>query len=150
VLADAMAYAVETFKPDAVVDAATLTGAVIIALGHYAAGMLGTDDALCAAIEHAANATGERVWRLPLWDDYDKLTEGTHADLANIGPPREAGAILGAAFLKPFVGDTPWVHLDIAGMAWGGKNISYLDANTPTGYGVRLLTHWVLNEATRS
>jgi len=99
---------------------------------------------LAASLEAAGSVTGERVWRLPLWDEYGKLVEGTHADLCNIGPPREAGAIMGGCFLKHFVGDTPWAHLDIAGTAWGGKHIPYLDAKHATGYGVRLLTEWVV------
>lgn len=144
ILADALAYTVAEYAPACVVDLATLTGACVIALGHYAAGMMSSDDALANALDAAGEATGERVWRFPLWDDYDKLIEGTHADLCNIGPPREAGVIMGGAFLKQFVGETPWAHLDIAGTAYGGKNISYLDPKHATGYGVRLLTDWAL------
>ncbi|MFO7975677.1 MAG: leucyl aminopeptidase, partial [Candidatus Hydrogenedentota bacterium] len=142
VLADALAYTVAEYAPGCVVDLATLTGACVVALGHYAAGMMTQDDALANALETAGAATGERVWRFPLWDDYDKLIEGTHADLCNIGPPKEAGVIIGGAFLKPFVGETPWAHLDIAGTAYGGKYIPYLDPKHATGYGVRLLTQW--------
>jgi len=145
ILADALAYTVKRFRPKAVVDVATLTGACVIALGHYAAGVLSNSDALHAALESAASAAGERIWRLPLWDDYRELTKGTHADLCNIGPPKEAGTIVGGAFLEKFVGKTPWAHLDIAGTAWGVKNISYLDPKHATGYGVRLLTRWVMD-----
>ncbi len=144
ILADALAYLVDKYNPDAVIDLATLTGACVVALGHYAAGMLGNDEALMDAVDRAAEASGDRVWRLPLWEDYCKLIEGTHADLCNIGPKGEAGAIMGAALLKEFVGDTPWVHLDIAGTAWGGKHIPYLNEKHATGYGVRLLAEWVL------
>ena len=147
ILADALAYTVKEFKPDRVVDLATLTGACVVALGHYAAGMLTGDDALAVSLDAAGAATGERVWRLPLWDQYDKLIEGTHADICNIGPPKEAGVIVGACFLKNFVGDTPWAHLDIAGTAWGGKHIPYLDPKHATGYGVRLLTEWALRSS---
>jgi len=147
ILADALAYTVDKFKPDFVVDLATLTGACVVALGHYAAGVMANDDPLFASLQRAGDASGDRVWRLPLWEDYDKLIEGTHADLANIGPRGEAGAIIGGCFLKHFVGDTPWAHIDIAGAAWGAKNISYLRDKDASGYGVRLLSQWVLNEA---
>lgn len=144
ILADAMAYVADKHKPDAMVDLATLTGACIVALGHYAAGLLANDDELAEALEIAGDRTGERVWRLPLWKDYSKLMEGTHADLTNIGPPKEAGAITAAAFLEKFTGKLPWAHLDIAGTAWGAKNIPYWNADHATGYGVRLLTEWIL------
>jgi len=149
ILADAMAYAVDKYKPDAIVDIATLTGACVVALGHYAAGILGTNDGLVDALIRSGEATGERLWRLPLWDEYDELMKGTHADLCNIGPEREAGAVTAACFLQHFVGDTPWAHLDIAGTANGGKNISYMDSKHARGFGVRLLTQWILDEAAR-
>lgn len=147
ILADALAFTVEKYKPAAVVDVATLTGAVVVALGHYAAGLIGNNDALAGELIAAGEHTGERLWQLPLWPEYEKLIEGTHADLANIGPRGEAGAITGAAFIKQFVGETPWVHLDIAGAAWGAKNIAYLDTKHASGYGVRLLTRWILERA---
>ncbi len=147
ILADALAYTAEQYQPDKMVDLATLTGAAIVALGHYAAGVMATDDALYASLQAAADATGERIWRFPLWDDYSKLLEGTHADLSNIGPPKEAGTIMGGCFLKEFVGDTPWAHIDIAGTAWGGKNIPYLNPKHATGYGVRMLSEWIRREA---
>ncbi|MBP8128576.1 MAG: leucyl aminopeptidase [Candidatus Hydrogenedentes bacterium] len=147
ILADALAYTVKRFRPKAIIDVATLTGACVVALGHYAAGLIGNNDALCDVLERAAGATGERVWRLPLWDDYRELVKGTHADLCNIGPPKEAGTIAGAAFLETFIGKTPWVHLDIAGTAYGVKNIPYLDPKHATGYGVRLLTQWIMDRA---
>lgn len=147
VLADAIAYTMEQYKPKRLVDVATLTGACVTALGHYAAGLMTNDDSLGAELQRASEESGERVWRLPLWDDYNKLIEGTHADLCNIGPKSEAGTIVGGCFLKSFAGDTPWAHLDIAGTAWGAKNISYLDPKQASGYGVRLLAQWALNEA---
>lgn len=146
ILADALSYVVERYKPKCVVDLATLTGAIVVGLGHYAAGLFSNDDELAAAIEGAAAQSGERVWRMPLWKDYSKLIEGTHADLCNIGPQGEAGSITAACFLKEFVGDTPWAHVDIAGVAWGAKNISYQDPKHAAGYGVRLLTEWIMGQ----
>jgi len=147
ILCDALAYLIDHYGPDKIVDIATLTGGVLVALGHYAAGVMGTDDALCGKLEEAAYATGERVWRFPLWEDYCAMMEGEHADLCNIGPSRQASSIQGGAFLKEFVGDTPWAHLDIAGTAWGAKGISYLDTKYASGYGVRLLSEWIRAEA---
>jgi leucyl aminopeptidase len=144
-LADALAYTADKYKPNAMINTATLTGAVVVALGHYAAGIFGNHDGLMTDIQVAGDASGERVWPLPLWDDYCKLVEGTHADICNIGPRGEAGSITAAAFLKNFVDDTPWVHVDIAGTAWGGKHIPYWDSNHATGFGVRLFTQWVLD-----
>jgi len=146
VLADALAYAVDKFKPDRLVDIATLTGAVVVALGHHAAALLTDHEALYAALQRASDETGERVWRFPMWSDYDKLIECAHADINNAGPPREAGTIIGGCFLRNFVGDTPWAHLDIAGTAYGVKNVAYLN-NDATGFGVRLLAQWLANEA---
>jgi leucyl aminopeptidase len=145
VLADAMAYTVEKYHPNAIVDAATLTGACVVALAHCAAGLFTNNQALADALIAAGEATGERLWQMPLWKDYEKLIEGTHADLCNVGP-REGGAISAAAFLKNFVGDTPWAHLDIAGTAWDVKNVPYWSTDHATGFGVRLLTKWVLDQ----
>ena len=147
VLADALAYAVKTYQPAAMVDLATLTGACVVALGYYAAGVLTNNDPLLAELQQASERSGERIWPLPLWDDYCALIKGTHADLCNIGPKGEAGAIMGGAFLKEFVNGTPWAHQDIAGTAWGGKKISYQNPDYATGYGVRLLTEWILARA---
>jgi leucyl aminopeptidase len=147
ILADAMAYTVDKYKPDCMVNLATLTGACVVALGHYAAGLFSNDVSLTASLTAAGEASGERVWPFPLWDDYSKLIEGNHADICNIGPRMEAGSITAACFLKHFVGDTPWAHLDIAGTAWGGKHLPHLDAKHATGYGVRLLTRWILELA---
>lgn len=147
ILADAMSFVVEKHKPDAIVDLATLTGACVVALGHFAAGILGNDDDLVQSLVRSGEATGDRLWPLPLWEDYEKLMEGTHADLCNIGPGRDAGAITAAAFLKHFVGDTPWAHIDIAGTAYGVKNAPHLSPKHATGFGVRLLVHWLLAQA---
>jgi leucyl aminopeptidase len=146
-LADALSYAVDKFKPERMIDIATLTGGVLVALGNFAAGVMSNNESLVAALQRASDETGERIWRLPLWSDYDKLLETPHADITNIGPPRIASSIIGGCFLKNFVGDTPWAHLDIAGTAYGVKNVSYLDTDHATGFGVRLLAQWLANEA---
>jgi leucyl aminopeptidase len=147
ILADAMAYTVDRHKPDMIVDLATLTGACVVALGHCCAGILGNNDALIDGLIKAGEATGDRLWKLPLWKDYKKQIEGTHADLCNIGPGRDAGAITAAAFLEHFVGDTPWAHLDIAGVAYGVKGVPHLNPKHATGFGVRLLTRWIMDLA---
>jgi leucyl aminopeptidase len=146
-LADTLAYIVDQYKPDAIVDIATLTGACIYALGHYAAALLGNNDELEGDLELAAEASGDRVWPLPLWDEYGRLMKGVHADLNNAGPRGEAGTITAAAFLQEFVGDTPWAHLDIAGTAWDVKHVPYLHPDHATGFGVRLFTQWVMDVA---
>ncbi len=147
ILADALAYTAHTYKPRKMVDAATLTGGCIVALGNCAAAVMSNDDDLVAGLQRASDATGERIWRLPLWDDYSEMIKGTHADLSNIGEGRKASSIMGGAFLKEFVGDTPWAHIDIAGTAWDVKNVPYWNPTYATGYGVRLLSEWVRQEA---
>jgi leucyl aminopeptidase len=137
ILADALAYAIEQ-GADRVVDIATLTGAVIIALGSTYAAVIGNDDELVAEIEGVGKETGELVWRLPLHAEYTALMKGTFADLTNAAAKRKAGTISAAGFLEEFVGDTPWAHLDIAGTAWDvGRAYTGNDAS---GFGVRLLT----------
>ncbi|MFN0151954.1 MAG: leucyl aminopeptidase [bacterium] len=139
VLADALSYVEQTFKPEAMIDLATLTGAVGTALGVHAAGLFTEDDALAARIEGAGRETNERAWRLPLWEEYDEHVRSDIADVKNIANGNVgAGAIIGAAFLKRFVGKTPWAHLDIANVAWGDKEGHY-SPRGPSGYGVRLL-----------
>jgi leucyl aminopeptidase len=136
VLADCLCHAIGE-GAERIVDLATLTGAVIVALGSTYAGLMSNDDALAAQITQAGERTGEIVWRLPLHEEYDELIKGTYGDLDNAPEARKAGTIVGASFLSNFVGDVPWAHLDIAGSAWGldraysGKGAS--------GYGVRLL-----------
>ncbi|HWA54057.1 MAG TPA: leucyl aminopeptidase [Solirubrobacterales bacterium] len=137
ILADALAYAIEQ-GADRVVDIATLTGAVMIALGSTYAAVIGNDDDLVERIEGVGKETGELVWRLPLHAEYTALMKGTFADLTNAAAKRKAGTISAAGFLEEFVGDTPWAHLDIAGTAWDvGRAYTGSDAS---GYGVRLLT----------
>ncbi len=137
ILADALAYAIEQ-GADRVVDIATLTGAVMIALGSTYAAVIGNDDDLVGQIEGVGEETGELVWRLPLHPEYKALMKGTFADLTNAAAKRKAGTISAAGFLEEFVGDTPWAHLDIAGTAWDvGRPYTGNDAS---GFGVRLLT----------
>ena len=136
ILADALSYAVE-LGAERIVDLATLTGAVVIALGSTYAAVVSNDDELAAAVENAGEATGELVWRLPLHAEFKALMKGTVADLSNLASKRKAGTITAAAFLREFVGDTPWAHVDIAGTAWDvGREYTGNDAS---GYGVRLL-----------
>jgi leucyl aminopeptidase len=137
ILADALAYAIEQ-GADRVVDIATLTGAVMIALGSTYAAVISNDDDLAGEIEGVGRETGELVWRLPLHAEYTAMMKGTVADLTNAAAKRKAGTISAAGFLEEFVGDTPWAHLDIAGTAWDvGRAYTGNDAS---GYGVRLLT----------
>ena len=117
ILADALSFAAEE-KPAAIVDVATLTGAVIVALGHEATAVLGTDDRLTTELMLAGEAVGERLWPLPLWPEYDEMLQGQFADLKNVGDG-SAGTIAGGAFLKQFApAGVPWAHLDVAGTAW--------------------------------
>jgi leucyl aminopeptidase len=138
VLADVLHYAKEHFKPQAMVDLATLTGAVVVALGHERAGLFSPDDALAAKLEAAGAAVGERLWRMPLGDDYAKHIKSDIADIKNVGRARQAGATAGAVFLQRFVGDVPWAHLDIAGTTWA-KEDRPLAPKGATGFGIRLL-----------
>ncbi len=140
ILADALGWTAQ-YEPNGVVDLATLTGAVITCLGHLAAGAMGTDDELMEKVKKAAEKTHERVWELPLWDDYDEGVKSKVADVQNIGDGT-AGTIAGAAFLKKFAEGYPWVHLDIAGTAWGVKGSTYIPEGA-SGYGVRLLVQLV-------
>ncbi len=136
ILADALAYAVE-LGAERIVDLATLTGAVLIALGSTYAAVISNDDDLATAVEGAGETTGELVWRLPLHPEYKDLTKGTVADLTNASAKRKAGTIYAGSFLEEFVGDTPWAHVDIAGTAWDvGRPYTGNDAS---GFGVRLL-----------
>ncbi len=136
VLADCLCHAVGE-GAERLVDLATLTGAVIVALGSTYAGLMSNDDALATQISAAGERTGEIVWRLPLHEEYDALIKGTYGDFDNAPEGRKAGTIVGATFLANFVGETPWAHLDIAGSAWDlGR--AYVGKGA-SGYGVRLL-----------
>lgn len=141
VLADALTYTQQRFNPEILIDLATLTGAIVIALGHEHAGMFTTSDDLAAQLTEAGQAEGELVWRMPLADAYDKLINSKIADMKNIGG-RDGGSIAAAQFLKRYVGNVPWAHLDIAGTAWLGESRPTSPA-WGTGYGVRLLNRFV-------
>jgi leucyl aminopeptidase len=141
VLADVLWYAQQKYDPKFMIDLATLTGAMIVALGHEYGGMFTNDDGLAQKLSAAGQAVGERVWRLPLDDSYDKLIRSDIADMKNIGG-RPAGSITAAQFLQRFVNDKPWAHLDIAGMAWSGKDAP-TSPKGATAYGVRLLDQLV-------
>jgi leucyl aminopeptidase len=140
ILCDALTYC-ERFKPAAVVDVATLTGACIVALGHHASGLMTQDEALARELLAAGEASGDRAWRLPLWDDYQEQLDSNFADMANIGG-KSAGAIIGGCFLARYAKAYPWAHLDIAGTAWRtGKD------KGGTGRPVPLLVHFLAKRA---
>jgi len=141
ILSDALFYA-QRYKPDAIVELSTLTGAIIIALGPHATGMMGTSQELCDKLSRAGEATAERVWQLPLWDEYHQMVKSEIADLKNLAG-RPAGSITAAAFLAAFVGDYPFVHLDIAGTAWVDRPAKPYDTFGGTGVGVRLLAEFL-------
>jgi len=144
ILCDALSYA-RRFKPAAVIDAATLTGAVVVALGHAAIGAMGNDEALLAEVREAGERAGERCWPLPLWDEYRELLKSDIADVKNSGG-RGAGTIAGGWFLREFVDGFPWVHLDIAGTAYTEGEGPH-QAKGPTAVGVRLFTEFILQRA---
>ncbi|WP_424814138.1 leucyl aminopeptidase [Roseococcus sp. YIM B11640] len=141
VLADVIHYAIEKFDPKFMVDLATLTGAIIIALGHEHAGLFSNDDELAARIAAAGVSTGELAWRMPLGDAYDKQIKSDIADMKNVGG-RPGGSITAAQFIQRFVQGKPWAHLDIAGTAWSGKDTATVPKGA-TAYGVRLLDRLV-------
>jgi leucyl aminopeptidase len=137
ILADALTYAKKEFDPEVIIDLATLTGACVVALGHQAAGLFSNDDDLADALFKSGQVSGEKVWRMPLWDEYDELIKSDVADVSNTGG-RWGGAVTAAKFLEKFIdGHKCWAHVDIAGPAFltkgGGK------APGGTGFGVRLL-----------
>ncbi|MCA9285175.1 MAG: leucyl aminopeptidase family protein [Phycisphaerales bacterium] len=139
VLADALSYAIRSLKPTAVVDLATLTGGVVVALGSFSAGYFCNDPALRGRVEGAAERSGERVWQLPLWREHREFMRSTHADIVNSNAKREAHPIQGAAFLSYFVDEgMPWAHIDIAGVS-AVDSPGDIYVTGPTGYGVRLL-----------
>jgi leucyl aminopeptidase len=144
ILADALAYAIE-LGAERVVDLATLTGAVTIALGSTYAAVIANDDGLAAALAEAGERSGELTWRLPLHPEFKALMKGTVADLSNLASKRKAGTITAGSFLEEFVGETPWAHVDIAGTAWDvGREYTGSDAS---GFGVRLLVELARSQA---
>lgn len=138
VLADALWYVNDRFKPAFMIDLATLTGAIGVALGAYHGGLFTNDDTLAANLLISGITAHERLWRMPLGREYDKMIDSRFADMKNTGGSRQAGAITAAQFLKRFVGNTPWAHLDIASMAMSAPN-DEINTSWGTGYGVRLL-----------
>jgi leucyl aminopeptidase len=142
ILCDALTYA-ERYKPEVVLDIATLTGAIVIALGHVATGLFANDEKLAAEIDAAADDAWDRVWRMPLWEDYQEQLRSNFADMANIGG-RPAGSVTAASFLARFTRKMRWAHLDIAGTAWkGGRE------KGSTGRPVPLLVRFALRHAGR-
>ena len=140
ILADGLSYASKHYDPEYILDFATLTGAVLISLGHIATGVMGTNDDLMKEVKKSSNSVGEKVWELPLWSEYCKQVQSNIADVKNTGAPMQAGSIAGGAFLKEFVGEKiPWVHFDIAGTAWGAKPDSINPKGSATGWGIRLV-----------
>lgn len=141
VLSDALTYA-ERFKPRAVIDMATLTGACIVALGHHTSALLGNDEALIQQLLGAGSSAADRAWQLPLFEEYEEALESPFADLANVGGGRAAGTITAASFLSRFTKNYPWAHLDIAGTAWNsGKN------KGSSGRPVPLLVQYLLDRS---
>jgi leucyl aminopeptidase len=142
ILADALAYAIKEHKPDVMVDMATLTGSIVAALGPQAAGLFSKNDSLAASLHEAGAASGERVWRMPMYDEYHDDMQSDIADIKNISEKPYAGSITAAKFLEYFTSDHPnWAHLDIAGM--GFQPNGFGKGYCATGYGVRLLTKWM-------
>jgi leucyl aminopeptidase len=149
ILCDAMWYAQEKFQPQAMVELSTLTGAMVVALGHERAGLFSNNTQLSNRLRAAGAEIGEKLWRMPLGPNYDKLIDSDIADMRNVSNGRDGGSITAAQFLQRFVKNgVAWAHLDIAGMAWSGKG----NATTPKGataYGVRLLDKLVADNYER-
>ncbi len=141
ILSDALFYA-QRYHPQAIIELSTLTGAMIIALGSHATGMMGTDQALMDRLSRAGEISGERVWQFPLWEEYRQMVKSEIADLKNLAG-RPAGSITAGAFLAEFVGDYPFVHLDVAGTAWADRPAKPYDTSGGTGVGVRLLVEFL-------
>ena len=143
ILADALTYAGE-FNPRAVIDLATLTGATLVALGSFVSSAMSNSPELIGDMFKAGQETFERIWELPLWDEYDRMIDSDVADVSNMGNPKGAGTIIGGMFLKRFIGDYPWIHLDIAGTGISNSVSEYIPKNS-TGVGVRLVTRFLMN-----
>jgi leucyl aminopeptidase len=143
VLADALWYAQETFKPRCIIDMATLTGAMLISLGHEYAGLFSNDDTLAEQLTKSGKSVDENVWRFPMGEAYDKLMDSQIADVKNAADTRDAGSISGAQFLLRFIKKgASWAHIDMGGMAWQEKDRP-LSPKGAAGYGVRLLDRFV-------
>ncbi len=146
ILADALCYTVKKVKPETIIDLATLTGAVVMALGHELSGMFATTDKLRDELTAAGEQVAEQVWPLPLLECHREQVKGKVADLRNINSGQGNGSTAGAAFLRHFVGDTEWCHLDIAGTAWGSVDRDYVGGPTGSGVGPRLLMQYLENK----
>jgi len=147
VLADALAYACKQIKPDVIIDMATLTGGIVTALGHFCSGVFCNDENLLAQVQAAAETSGEKIWRMPLWKEHKEFMRSQHADILNSNPSRNAHPIQGAAFLAYFVDEmVPWAHIDIAGVHAVDADKD-LCCTGPTGYGVRLLADLIAQHA---
>ena len=133
----------DSYDPEYILDFATLTGAVLVSLGHVATGIMGTDDTLMKKVKKSSQSVAEKVWELPLWSEYCKQVQSNIADVKNTGAPMQAGSIAGGAFLKEFVKpNIPWAHIDIAGTCWTEKDRD-INPSGATGYGVRTLVNWI-------
>ncbi|MFN3380336.1 MAG: leucyl aminopeptidase family protein, partial [Runella zeae] len=142
ILADGLSYIIKNFQPDVLIDLATLTGSCVATLGYHAAGMFTNNEKLAASLYHSGQQTGEKLWRLPLWDDYKDELKSDVADVKNFHGKPFAGAIVAAKFLEVFVDKHPsWAHLDIAGTAFGDSEFGTMKSST--AYGVRLLIEWL-------
>jgi leucyl aminopeptidase len=142
ILADGLAYMVKNYNPDTLIDLATLTGSVIGTFGYHCAGLFSNDDVLATKLAQAGDATGERVWRLPIWESYAEDLKSDIADMTNFSGKPMAGAISAAKFLEVFTDKHPsWAHLDIAGMAFSTTELSA--QQSATAYGIRLLTMYI-------
>jgi len=146
ILADALSYIEDKYQPEIMIDLATLTGACVVALGYYASGIMGNDEALQQELKKAGDLSYDRVWQFPFFEEYQSILDSEVADMNNIqtkGKGREAGAIAGGVFLNKFVNKARWAHIDIAGPAYLPEEIEYL-SKYATGAGVRLLSYWFL------
>jgi len=142
VLADAVTYVQRNYKPKTIIDLATLTGAILISLGHEWAGLFSNNDELSSALLRAADESGDKLWRMPLADTFDRLIDSPIADMKNVGP-REGGSITAAQFIQRFIENgVRWAHVDMAGKAWSDKPNSTYEKGA-TGFGVRLLDQYV-------
>lgn len=144
ILADALAYTAKNIKPQYIIDIATLTGACLVAFGETVAAYLTNDEKLGAALEEASESSGDKIWKLPLYIEYEENLKSEIADIVNVSAERNAGTIVGATFLKNFIDEISWAHIDIAGTAWYSKQRGYRPKNA-TGFGVKLLIDLLKN-----
>ena len=142
VLADAITYVQRNYKPSTIIDLATLTGAILVSLGHEWAGLFSNNDELASQLQHVGEDSGDRLWRMPLGEPFDRLIDSPIADMKNVGP-REGGSITAAQFIQRFIENgVRWAHIDMAGKAWSEKPSNTYDKGA-TGFGVRLLDEYV-------